>query len=452
MGKQLNISNQNLIPEFEKEYKQKNDDFLLFDLANGKENAHTNVLWSILKYGNYMFLPSFLEYLVLPNIVINCENQPIVTTQKPAIGVNNGGKGFMDLYIQYNDTDSNPISIIIENKVCGASDTEKQLARYIATILNIPKTNFTNWVNGSSDNYDDQYNRIYVLYLSLDGTKEPNENSIPDKIRNKVNYSPISYKEEVLPWIENYVLPHIPYEGDGIMIAGIRQYIASLKKKISSGLGFNSNILDAFFKWLEKEQNCISKYNKICEIIDKIKPKKDSLKDIALEQLYKELNNYRKFIFEKDVPDGDWHLYFTPSFILMYKDSWWSEEDKKKKYNFPSIHLNCNPTSNFIKGSGVVTWFAKADRLPVNTEIEEMPNWSFEGNRNRTVSRKIDVNVTLPNPQNDECIKSYFRNVIKSDCMKETVEILDLARDEGINTNKRYQDVVLQIVRDRKIQ
>ncbi len=446
MGKKQNrITNQNLISEFVKEYNKKSDEFLLFDLANGKENAHTNVLWSILKYGNYMFLPSFLAYLNLPEI--NLGRPIIVTTQKSAIGVNNGGKGFMDLYIEYYDTNLEPISIILENKVCGASDTKKQLARYIATILKIEGSKFDSWLKGDTGR-SDTYDNIYVLYLTLDGTKEPDNESLPGYIKGKVKYIPMNYQEDVLPWIENEVLPHIPYGEDGIMIAGVRQYITSLKKKLSSGLSYDSNVLDDFFKWL-KDKNNREKYNCLCGIIDNIKSKKDKLTDMALGQLYKELSNHRKFVFESDAPE-EWHLYFTPTFILMYKDSWWSEEDKKKKYNFPSIHLNCNPTNNFINGSGQIVWLAKADRLPLDTKIEDLcSSWKFEGNRNKTISKKIDVEVT---PTQENGIKNYFKEIINSNCMKEVVSFLDSAIEEGKENGKGYQDVVLEKVKNRQIQ
>lgn len=449
MGKKQNtITDQNLISEFVREYNKKSDEFLLFDLANGKENAHTNVLWSILKYGNYMFLPSFLAYLNLPEI--NLGRPIIVTTQKPAIGVNNGGKGFMDLYIEYyNDTKSQSISIILENKVCGASDTNKQLARYIATILKMEGRDFDSWFEGDTGK-NDTYDNIYVLYLTLDGTKEPDNESLPDHIKEKVKYIPLNYQEDVLPWIENEVLPHIPYGEDGIMIAGVRQYIASLKKKITSGLGYNSDVLDDFFEWLNEKNNS-EKYNCICDILDKIKPKKDQLKDIALGQLYKELSNHRKFVFESDSPE-EWHLYFTPSFILMYKDSWWSEEDKKKNYNFPSIHLNCNPTYNFINGDGQIVWLAKADRLPVETKIEDLPSpWKFEGNRNKTISRIINVEMPRPPLDNEIEIKDYFKKVLHSNCMVKVVEFLDSAVKIGKENGKRYQDVVLEEVKKPKI-
>ena len=114
----MTITKSNLVSEFYKEYEAKNGKFLLFDLANANENANTKVLRYLLQYNNFQFLYSFLDKIGLPR-----PNGPItITDQKKAIGCK--ATGFIDLYIQYDN-----VHIIIENKIYGAGDSEKQLAR-----------------------------------------------------------------------------------------------------------------------------------------------------------------------------------------------------------------------------------------------------------------------------------------------------------------------------------
>ena len=118
------ITKDNLVEEFYKEYVSKNGKFLLFDLANANENANTKVLKYLLQYNNCQFLNSFLNRVCIP---LPKQNHNVrITDQVKAIGPK--ATGFIDLYIQYDD-----VHIIIENKVYGAGDTNKQLARYIAT-------------------------------------------------------------------------------------------------------------------------------------------------------------------------------------------------------------------------------------------------------------------------------------------------------------------------------
>ena len=197
------ITASNLLEEFYKEYESKNGKFLLFDLANANENANTKVLKYLLQFNNHQFLNSFLIRIGLPTPM----GTVTVKDQEKSIGSEK--TGFIDLYIQFDD-----VHIIIENKIYGAADTGKQLARYIATINDIGSKDFDTWYANPSVT-----NNTYVVYLTSDGMKEPTDDSLPKALREKVNYYPMSYADDILPWLEEEVMPNLPYLEDGIMIA-----------------------------------------------------------------------------------------------------------------------------------------------------------------------------------------------------------------------------------------
>lgn len=113
-----------------------------------------------------------------------------ISDQEKAIGPKD--TGFIDLYIQYDD-----IHIIIENKIYGAGDTEKQLARYIATVNDVSDTDFEAWYANPS-----VPKNTHVVYLTADRTKEPSADSLPDKLKNLITYYTINYNDDILPWLD----------------------------------------------------------------------------------------------------------------------------------------------------------------------------------------------------------------------------------------------------------
>ena len=266
-----------LIIDYMGDYDKTEHPFLLFDLAHVNENDHTRVLMGILKYNKFQFLPSFLKMIGAPEYKTQ-QNTPLkLEEQKKAIG------GYIDLYFEYDSTNNSTEKVIIENKINEAGDTKYQLAKYIATVL-YPKMNsveftnkYENWRNcdnNNNDNDQEKFEHIHVIYLTSDGLKKPDIKSLPNFFRketdtkenfegNHINYYPINYLENIIPWLVNDVLPKMPYSDDGIAIAGIRQYIASLNAMFN-GIG-NSNIVETFVK--ELDGNDLEKYNLIIKTI-----------------------------------------------------------------------------------------------------------------------------------------------------------------------------------------
>lgn len=382
-----------LIKNYIVEYNTQEHPFLLFDIAHVNENDHTRILMSILRYNNGMFVDSFLHYIGATECK-ELKTRP--TDQKKAIG--NSGDGFIDLYFDYTSATGNTEKVILENKIYGASDTRRQLLRYIATALEMTKEEFENqiekWEHGNID--QDTKNRlksIHVLYLTLDGGKQPDVSSLPQNFLgdnnegNYINFYPINYVKHIIPWIENEVLPNVPYSDDGITIAGVRQYIASLKSLTSDTE--DSKIISDFINTLDIGDK--DKYEEINNVLDIIKPlsvkgkktnKKDSRElincleergisiedNIPIQPMQRNLKAAAEEIFSFDVKnlmDGEWVLHFTPSFFVLYKKLW--ADIDVNKLTIPSLYLCGN---NFVenKNNKITRFGLQVDHIP--TEVK----------------------------------------------------------------------------------
>ena len=475
MDKEIEIMNDSiiyLIQKYVDDYNSQEHPFLLFDPAHVNENDHTRVLLSILKYNNCQFLHSFLQTIHAPKFK---EIKDPPTAQKPAIGEK--GKGFIDLYFEYfsqnNQTETE--KFIIENKIYGADDTKYQLARYIATVIYPDKNNddflndiWNNWKENkdgiNNGNAINDFTHIHVVYLTADGSKKPSLNSLPkyfggrdkdesdfDENNMKINYYPVNYVDDIIPWLENDVLPNMTYSDNGIAIAGILQYIASLKLMFS-----NKDISDAVKEIVEETLNDYKKLTDTISILrslanrkyddENVKNIKDSLDAIGydvdkliLQPLIRELSVKFNKLYSFSLNNG-WQSYFTPSFVLLFKDSWWSESDIKKGYNFPSIHINCSPTKSFFESPKNITYKIIADHLPTNTEIVDLNNkWQFVGNRNRTISKKLQLSCS---EQTDD-YKKFINNIVRILDKKVKTEEIDKIIEDSKKKKESYQVTIL---------
>ena len=438
------LSIDTLITEFVEEYNKGNNDFLLFDLAHANENSHTKVLLSLLKYNNSYFLPSFIERLGLPKSIEHKYNDIEVDDQKVAISEITTGKakGYIDLYLRYKDENCKYVHVIVENKIYGAGDTKRQLARYIATVEGVNPKTFGKWYGNPIINSD-----IYVLYLTADGTKEPQKDSLPDIIKNCLGekYIPINYQDNILPWLEEDVLPNIPFSKDGIMIAGIRQYIAYLysmrKEKVSP-------LSETYFQSL-KGLGDVDKYREIQKNIEHIEKKmgKDN-KDTILQSLKRELSVKAESIFMNDVEGvgGDWKLHFTPTFIFLYRQRWADLDNRK--YSIPSFYLQTS-TKKFLKAKGI-RWKVQVDHLDNKKRNENEKNKPFKlGNYDRTAYYEIkDDNLyndlyVVVNDLNSR--KNYYLGLIKNmeDYISKVNEVVEAIRKEP-PTDKTFQEYALE--------
>lgn len=196
--------------------KEKNDLFNganVIDELHAGENAHSRILRMLLQYkseGKFPIYSSFLE--LLSN---RCDDisklriiSPEFTNEEERIDV---------LVKEYSP--SCRYAIIIENKVCDATDQPQQIQRYIDIINNrFPSE------------------RIFVVYLTKDGEKRVSDDSLTIEAKNKLGvsessigrYIPLDYKNHILPWLENIVLPNLTIK-EKILISSVQLYIDYLK-------------------------------------------------------------------------------------------------------------------------------------------------------------------------------------------------------------------------------
>ena len=205
-------------PIFEKEKKKVPYHFNLIDVLGANENAHSRILEKLLKHQEvinerFEILESFIKFIKekykykkdFQKININ---NPRITQEEKRI----------DLWIRDKD-----YSIIIENKIHWAPDRKKQLSRYIEE---------------TSKSYKNK--QIYVLYLPPT-YKQPEEQSWDnyfDSYIRKNRFLVLSFREDILPWIKDCVLPNIRVKNKSLLSA-IEQYVDHLEEKFNSKTIYN---------------------------------------------------------------------------------------------------------------------------------------------------------------------------------------------------------------------
>ena len=188
--------------------------------VKANENAHSRILCKLLQYQDadkrFRILESFIQYIV--NNCINIDNDyashfnnvhvenPIITQETERI----------DLWVQ-----DDKYTIILENKVQGAGDQDKQLERYIDKAK-----------NGEGDNSKQKYDEknIFVMYLTAD-SHEPEKQSWGDYYESdirKYRYVNVSFRDHILPWLKEDVLPNCTLREENLSSA-LKQYIDYLE-------------------------------------------------------------------------------------------------------------------------------------------------------------------------------------------------------------------------------
>ncbi len=175
------------------------------ELHHANENAHSRILCKLLQYqdvnNQYTILKSFIRFVSLMNSSFGSIeiNEPIITQEEKRI----------DLWIRDKD-----YAIIIENKVEGAGDQERQIERYIEKTKEYSE-------------YND--NNIYVIYLPANNHLPSDQSwgKYKDKYIENNNFVNLSF-QNIIPWLKDEVLPYCPIREE-ILVSGIRQYIDYLE-------------------------------------------------------------------------------------------------------------------------------------------------------------------------------------------------------------------------------
>ena len=422
-----------LVSKFQEEYEKRINKFLLFDFANANENSHTKVLNYLLQYNNSQFLPSFCDRIGLPKP----NGEVKIKEQKDSIGTK--GKGYIDLYLNYDG-----LHVIIENKIYGAGDTERQLARYIADVNGFK--DFDNWYKSPLD-YSKDYSNTHVVYLSADGTQSPKEHSLPPFLKSIITYYGtenvgINYTDHLLPWLEEDVLPNVLY-GEDVLIAGLKQYIASLKLLLCD---VSSKVLDDFVVQLKEARKTDTEQYNI--LLEATKQKHNLEPDIVLTYR-KQLKVRAEAIFSADVPD-DWVLHFTPTFILFYKKSWASLD--KHKGSIPSLYIYAGSSKNFLEKGSFDKLTLGVDHLSKDAATKYR-DYKF-GNYGKSIGLELK-NDKLRMKQCQDCnVKSsrvaFYNEIISN--LEPCISKVDAVVAELQNrTNAINPDDILKAVLDKEI-
>ena len=291
---------------------------LLDDLSTN-ENAHSKFLIRLLQHQ-----PTLKNFLAFINnssktpfsFDINSINKPILTAEKMRI----------DGLIKEN----NRYAIIIENKIHGAAEQDRQIARYIDKCKMIGF----------------KVEQIYILYLTRNEEDNPSLQTWGDDYKQEdfhSRYSKLSYKSEILTWLASYLTTLSPKEE--LIKSAITQYIDHLKH-IFNNKEFFFNMNTELQKFLSTELNLSTDKAENIDVISKkineINELKEQLKELATtskNDLFKEWRNNIDELF--DFEENQKFIKSNPSFlrigvILNYKGKRFSV---LIEYNFNTIYF-----------------------------------------------------------------------------------------------------------------
>lgn len=252
---------------------------------HANENAHSRILRMLLQYDNgkkeYPILRKFLEIPNLKKVFGNTDfKSPIFRNEQERI----------DVLIE----EPSSFAIIIENKIKGAPDQERQLERYIKSV-----------VNGHRVPYDN----IYAIYLTDNGEKSVDECSLTENAKKKLEYIndndtgrfvPMNYRYDILPWLEKEVLPNC-IEKEELLISALKQYIDYLKCMF--GIIENEEQKILIMEKLKMElgiKGCDVEAVGVCfTAIKQLENLKNRIDEISVEIIKKLAEEYIKIPFER---------------------------------------------------------------------------------------------------------------------------------------------------------
>ena len=266
------------------------EDSLRFNLLSiiekdrDEAHVHSKVIYNLLsqdwgKKDKETFLTLFLKEIGIEDENIYDKNWEV--TREKAFDLDTI-KGRLDFEIKSKDC-----IYIIEMKI-DAGDQPEQLIRY-------------------QEFAKEQHKKYKIFYLTLDG-HNASKKSIGEEENleenQKVEYTNISFKEEILNWLENCLKL---VEGKENKLACINQYIASINKILGEK---DTKIKDNILKSVKDIKTAITIYEKLNENLQKVlesffeelnKKLKNKLKDITPKPIYNEsyIKDYYNYTLDK---------------------------------------------------------------------------------------------------------------------------------------------------------
>ena len=266
------------------------EDSLRFNLLSiiekdrDEAHVHSKVIYNLLsqdwgKKDKETFLTLFLKEIGIEDEIIYDKNWEV--TREKAFDLDTI-KGRLDFEIKSKDC-----IYIIEMKI-DTGDQPEQLIRY-------------------QEFAKEQHKKYKIFYLTLDG-HNASKKSIGEEENleenQKVEYTNISFKEEILNWLENCLKL---VEGKENKLACINQYIASINKILGEK---ETKIKDNILKSVKDIKTAITIYEKLNENLQKVlesffeelnKKLKNKLKDITPKPIYNEsyIKDYYNYTLDK---------------------------------------------------------------------------------------------------------------------------------------------------------
>ena len=405
---------QKFFDEFEKVYKEyKNKvkerrargihDYNVFDVLETKEVKHSKFIASLLDpkglhYQSDLFLREFVNACGISDFGLDTSNAQVFREYEN-----------IDIYI----TDGNK-HIIIENKLW-TGDHDEQIARYIQAIVD---------EQGEQKEQNEIYERILVLYLtpfddeikSLGGIDEVGKDYL--KLgQNQVAFRHISYKNEILNWLNEIKAEIINLTDLNVLIS---QYEKAVKNLINKGEKMENNLI------IEQ----IKENYKLCAAIhDNFKSAEIELTNNFFDEVCKGLNDNLEF-------KNNWTLSFnkfeneiipvieiTPKELKYNKYFRFVVERKPNEilYGF----LKNKILDGFLKNNAKI----KLKDMNIQTQYYE---WYLAGGF--AFEKKELKEFILNNIKNENGVKEYI-NKILSDIEKSKDKLKEI--NDKINADKQ---------------
>ena len=402
---------QKFFDEFEKAYKEYENkvkerrargihDYNVFDVLETKEVKHSKFIASLLDpkglhYQGDLFLREFINACGISDFGLDTSNAQVFREYEN-----------IDIYI----TDGNK-HIIIENKLW-TGDHDEQIARYIQAIVDEQKEQ------------NEIYERILVLYLtpfddeikSLGGIDEVGKDYL--KLgQNQVAFRHISYKNEILNWLNEIKAEIINLTDLNVLIS---QYEKAVKNLINKGEKMENNLI------IEQ----IKENYKLCAAIhDNFKSAEIELTNNFFDEVCKGLNDNLEF-------KNNWTLSFnkfeneiipvieiTPKELKYNKYFRFVVERKPNEilYGF----LKNKILDGFLKNNAKI----KLKDMNIQTQYYE---WYLAGGF--AFEKKELKEFILNNIKNENGVKEYI-NKILSDIEKSKDKLKEI--NDKINADKQ---------------
>lgn len=322
---------------------------------HANENANSRILRGILQYqinNDYPLLRKFID--IVQNKCDKCDCNISLDVRFPVI---TNEESRIDLLIK----EKPKYAIVVENKIWGAVDQDAQIERYVDYVLNcgIPQK------------------RIYVVYLTADGSKKVGDNSLTDPVKKKLGMSTnkkgrfvcINFKYDILPWLQEIIQSDIA-KSEPLLCSALTQYVDYLKGIF--GLRNEDEIIRKQLEIVAMEKLQINSIDELLKAWGDVNKLQDTICNTANKRIEslcisKIRNALEKKGYTIKAYDFKYDRFDLEIEIPEWKKSWWCIEqgssglywgiweDREKKVA-PEYKLMLSDVYKNIEESGYIAW------------------------------------------------------------------------------------------------